>query len=848
MQLFRFPISCAAAGVLACASALQLRAAGWEQFHGSDGNAGRAARGPDLARYTTPRFQVGSGLGAGFYGSNTSGPVVDEGKIFCYGAEGKVAAFRESDGVLLWETPVDEAAFGSWSSPSAAAGKVYMGSGEYVFCLDAETGAILWRCHLSTMEGHGETYGMVVNAAATAVPELGLCYMHTYGSFGGGTRLHAIRIADGTQAWTLDMTGQGQGHVACNRKDRLVYTTVGTEGGWAEGRGGIAAVDALTGQIRWYSQGTFEPLSFGGIAYDAARNRVAAAGYDFYSYAGMLVCDGTTGATVSYTGDDMAPSGDYTPVIGGDGRIYVCGAEFQDGPFAFCFDAETGAELWRTEVNEWGSWNVSVTYAENNGNDQSVVYCPGGTWGSQSSNYGMLDAGTGEVLATVGPNGGNAALDHGNLYYVSADGQLVAFGPPVHVIDVTCGVYGNMWPNRDQGVEEGGSVTFRFGPEVADVVVDGVSVGAVESYTFSDVTADHTIAAAFRDPFASALVPALTNGPYHSSAMWNAPAAVLGKPCVADRDDRGASVREISLVWPAWYKGTTNAAFIGMPYTSVPADQLQNNGCGLRRTVSGGVTNIGQIVVEFAQAVSNDVRNPYGIDLLVHGNAFLVGGGGFVYSNSNLEVYMLSAYGGVSVFGEPVTVSVAQHAEGPWYTYTNAFGDTLWPTQPFQWDWVAHDWSTAEMDWTKPVDPLTSFGSGISAARAVSLYDGSAGGTGFDLAESGFEWIRYVKLTDPDNKQGEICGLVDVAAYLGTYSVFSVPAVGGSVAGAAGACESGATLTVTARPAAGYTFDRWVSLPPGASVSGNSATFTVNRNVTLEAAFRPSRRTMFMLK
>ena len=32
---------------------------------------------------------------------------------------------------------------------------------------------------------------------------------------------------------------------------------------------------------------------------------------------------------------------------------------------------------------------------------------------------------------------------------------------------------------------------------MADVLVDGVSVGAVTSYTFTNVTANHTIAASF---------------------------------------------------------------------------------------------------------------------------------------------------------------------------------------------------------------------------------------------------------------------------------------------------------------------------------------------------------------
>ena len=45
------------------------------------------------------------------------------------------------------------------------------------------------------------------------------------------------------------------------------------------------------------------------------------------------------------------------------------------------------------------------------------------------------------------------------------------------------------------------TVTFTITPascyQIADVLVDGVSVGAVASYTFNDVAANHTIAASF---------------------------------------------------------------------------------------------------------------------------------------------------------------------------------------------------------------------------------------------------------------------------------------------------------------------------------------------------------------
>ena len=48
---------------------------------------------------------------------------------------------------------------------------------------------------------------------------------------------------------------------------------------------------------------------------------------------------------------------------------------------------------------------------------------------------------------------------------------------------------------------DGGSQSFTITPnapaQIADVLVDGSSVGPVSSYTFNNVTQDHTIAASF---------------------------------------------------------------------------------------------------------------------------------------------------------------------------------------------------------------------------------------------------------------------------------------------------------------------------------------------------------------
>ena len=60
---------------------------------------------------------------------------------------------------------------------------------------------------------------------------------------------------------------------------------------------------------------------------------------------------------------------------------------------------------------------------------------------------------------------------------------------------------GTISPEGDVTVYETGSKTFKITPvlgyKINDVLVDGSSVGAVYSYTFSNVTADHTISVEF---------------------------------------------------------------------------------------------------------------------------------------------------------------------------------------------------------------------------------------------------------------------------------------------------------------------------------------------------------------
>jgi len=71
----------------------------------------------------------------------------------------------------------------------------------------------------------------------------------------------------------------------------------------------------------------------------------------------------------------------------------------------------------------------------------------------------------------------------------------------IYTISASAGRGGAISPAGSSGVNYGGSKTFSITPatgyHVAGVKVDGRPVGTVTSYTFSNVTANHKIAASF---------------------------------------------------------------------------------------------------------------------------------------------------------------------------------------------------------------------------------------------------------------------------------------------------------------------------------------------------------------
>jgi hypothetical protein len=239
--------------------------------------------------------------------------------------------------------------------------------------------------------------------------------------------------------------------------------------------------------------------------------------------------------------------------------------------------------------------------------------------------------------------------------------------------------------------------------------------------------------------------------PYHD------PAAVLGEPTTEVDDPDYFNPFPCSLVYGAW--NVTYWPDQKPVITTIGAD--------------------GVIVVGFDHRVQDDPDNPYGADFIVFGNiAFSHSSQQYLTPTTDMDL--------VSLPGSPVYVGLgkvkveaAQDPNGPWFGFHKGpFVDSQFPTNPFAWDSVNKKWGQA-LDSLRPVNPAlkTSDFANLTVPQAIALYDGSAGGTGYDLQRlapqdyqqlsidplTGRRWIQYIRLTSGGSPAGQVDAVSDVA-------------------------------------------------------------------------------------
>ena len=145
-----------------------------------------------------------------------------------------------------------------------------------------------------------------------------------------------------------------------------------------------------------------------------------------------------------------------------------------------------------TSANAGGT--ITPTATVNAGANANVVITP-------NSGYQIKTVTVDGSAQTVTPTGMTIPFNN-----VSADHTVVAefevIPVTTHTITVTVGANGTISPAGPVTVSDGAdqifTITANSGYEIEDVKADGVSVGAVSDYTFTNVTADHTISATFK--------------------------------------------------------------------------------------------------------------------------------------------------------------------------------------------------------------------------------------------------------------------------------------------------------------------------------------------------------------
>lgn len=108
---------------------------------------------------------------------------------------------------------------------------------------------------------------------------------------------------------------------------------------------------------------------------------------------------------------------------------------------------------------------------------------------------------SGKIVSQT-PNSGAYLKDGDIISVVISKGAEPTPTPTGYTITVTAGKGGSVSPKGQVSVQEGGTITFTITPdegyELRELKIDGVDVGAQLSYTFTNVTAGHTLYAVFQ--------------------------------------------------------------------------------------------------------------------------------------------------------------------------------------------------------------------------------------------------------------------------------------------------------------------------------------------------------------
>ena len=158
-------------------------------------------------------------------------------------------------------------------------------------------------------------------------------------------------------------------------------------------------------------------------------------------------------------------------------------------------------------------------------------------------------------------------------------------GYSYYTIKATAGTGGSISPSGNVSVREGRDQTFTITPDkgyaVANVKIDGKSIGAVKSYTFENVKKSHTIEVVFMkangNPQTSVFVDVATGSYYEEAVDWAVENGITKGTTATTFSPNATCTRAqaVTFLWRA--AGSPDLKPAAMPFNDVPARSYYYN-------------------------------------------------------------------------------------------------------------------------------------------------------------------------------------------------------------------------------------------------------------------------------
>ena len=344
----------------------------------------------------------------------------------------------------------------------------------------------------------------------------------------------------------------------------------------------------------------------------------------------------------------------------------------------------------------------------------SITTEPGCTWTASSVaswltiTSGKSGKGSGTIDYSVSANTTTDARTTSSTFAKKVF-TVTQSGAAAHTITASAGLGGAITPSGTVSVAHGASQTFTITPitgyQISNLTVDGTSVGVVSSYTFENVTAEHSISATFSTKSYTITASAGTGGSISPVGSISIPHN--GEQTFTINPSTGYSIANVKV------DGVSQGAINTFTFTKVTANHtisatFSANGLTINASAETGgtISPSGKITLTYGGSKTFTITADPGYsisDVLVDGSS-LGAVNSYIFSNVTSDHTIVAKFASVPLAPAIRSLAVTTATvEGP-YTYdVNATGNPVpsYSLITFPPGMTIHE-NTGLIQWTPP--------------------------------------------------------------------------------------------------------------------------------------------------